>query len=63
MDTSILFFFKLTVSAAAIEPIKLRVGVPMIRLMNKIKVVWLSIPRTSAIIGAVSIIGILEINQ
>ena len=40
MDTSILFFFKLTVSAAAIEPIKLRVGVPMIRLMNKIKVVY-----------------------
>ena len=62
-EINILFFFKLTVNAAAMEPMRLKVGVPMARLMNNTRAVCPSIPRINEIKGATKIIGTLDINQ
>tara|TARA_B110000196_G_C20562448_1_gene393749 strand:+ start:305 stop:511 length:207 start_codon:yes stop_codon:yes gene_type:complete len=63
METNILFFLRLIVSAAAIDPIKLIVGVPINNVRNKVKVVAVSSPRTIAIKGATITIGKLDNSQ
>ena len=62
-EIKILFFFKLTVNAAAIDPIKLNVGVPTRRLISKIEVVSVSTPRIIEIKGAINMTGTLDVNQ
>ena len=57
MDTNILFFLRLIVNAAAIEPIKLMVGVPISKVTNKVNVVVRSSPRIIATNGATNTIG------
>ena len=51
------------VNAAAMDPIKLIVGVPINNVTNKVNVVVVSRPRTMAIKGATITIGKLDNNQ
>ena len=60
IDIRILFLFKLIVKAAAIEPIKLIVGVPMISVMNRTKDVVTSSPKIIDIIGAIITTGKID---
>ena len=63
IETNILFFLRLIVNAAAMDPIKLIVGVPINNVINKVNVVVVSRPRTMAIKGATITIGKLDNNQ
>ena len=62
-DINILFLRRLTVSAAAMAPIKLIDGVPTNRLKKRIKEVFAVTPKPKAINGAIITTGKLDNTQ
>tara|TARA_B100000427_G_C15363617_1_gene531041 strand:+ start:659 stop:871 length:213 start_codon:yes stop_codon:yes gene_type:complete len=63
IEIRILFFFRLIVNAAAMDPIKLIVGVPIRSVMNSTVDVFISNPRKMQSKGAIITTGRFDNSQ